>query len=155
MFELNQSDTKYIAAKSMFDARQKLIPICLMNLFDEEIKLPSRTVIGTAHPVEDLSVTSDSVNAEWIAKFETEVLKMVNKCNLNECEKFKLQQFLLKYPTVFALDDEALGKTHIVQHKIPTSYCQPVVRKPLRLPQTHRAEIQKHIEQMLADKTII
>jgi len=74
---------------------------------------------------------------------------------LTKDQKIQLAELLQKHADAFGLDVEQLGMTHLVQHKILTGTNRPVAQKPIRIPQAHREEIRKQIEQMLHDKTIV
>ena len=54
-------------------------------------------------------------------------------------------KLIRKYPTVTT---SLLGRTTLIQHKIPTDECQPIRQKPYRLPPAHKEAVTKELEEM-------
>lgn len=145
--------------RSLFDSSSPIISVCVMNNKNEPIVLPSRTFIGTAEPVfelyerkksEAVAVNRVENNTKWEA-----TLKNLCPESLEAKLKNRLCDLLTKHRQVFALEEEPLGVTHLVQHKIPTSNYRPVAKKPLRAPHSHRDVIKEEIGKMLKDNVIV
>ena len=68
-------------------------------------------------------------------------IKISNHCS--EAEKHQLLNCLLERIEVFALSDEELGETDVVEHTIDTSAAKPVKEPPRRLPYTLRKQLEE------------
>ena len=67
----------------------------------------------------------------------------------------QIENFLLDYTDVLALDDDALGCTDIIEHHINLEKHTPVIYVPAyRLTHKHKEEINKTVEQMLKEGII-
>ena len=61
-----------------------------------------------------------------------------------------LRQLLLDRHQVFALTDEALGETDLVEHHIEMTDHKPIKVFPCRLPYALRAELEAELDQLLS-----
>ena len=66
----------------------------------------------------------------------------------------KFKEILIKYESVFSKNDEDLGKTNVVEHRIPTGESLPVKQYPYRVPLAKREIAEKEIQKM-AERGII
>ena len=73
---------------------------------------------------------------------------------LSSAENTQLSHLLESYSDIFASSSLDLGHTTLIQHQIDTGDAQPIKQAPYRVPQAQRAEIDKHISNML-DQNII
>lgn len=60
-----------------------------------------------------------------------------------------LWRVLLEYKDIFALSEEEVSLTHLVQHEIDTGDAWPVKMRPRRLPLAHQAAADSAIQEML------
>lgn len=74
--------------------------------------------------------------------------------NLNEEETNVLWGWLNDYPDVFALDHEHLGYNSDMPLRINTESNMPIYKKPYRIPAIHEKEVEKQLENMLAQNVI-
>ena len=65
-----------------------------------------------------------------------------------------LKRFLIKHADVFALHDDDLGRTNLVQHNINTGDTPPIRQPPRRIPTTLQSELDNEIENVLAKGAI-
>ena len=65
-----------------------------------------------------------------------------------------IEQFRVMYDDVFSKNDADLGRTGIIQHKIPTGQTQPIKQPPRRVPVNMNKEVDEQIQDML-DKDVI
>lgn len=56
---------------------------------------------------------------------------------------------LLEFKDIFALTEEEVGLTHLVQHDIDTGDARPIKTRPRRLPLAHQAAADSAIGEML------
>uniref|UniRef100_A0AAV2K6I4 Gypsy retrotransposon integrase-like protein 1 n=1 Tax=Knipowitschia caucasica TaxID=637954 RepID=A0AAV2K6I4_KNICA len=73
-----------------------------------------------------------------------------NCTTLETSQREALWQVLLQYKDIFALSEEEVGLTHLVQHEIDTGDAHPIKTRPRRLPLAHQAAADSAIDEMLA-----
>uniref|UniRef100_A0AAV2LKX8 Reverse transcriptase/retrotransposon-derived protein RNase H-like domain-containing protein n=1 Tax=Knipowitschia caucasica TaxID=637954 RepID=A0AAV2LKX8_KNICA len=73
-----------------------------------------------------------------------------NCTTLETSQREALWQVLLQYKDIFALSEEEVGLTHLVQHEIDTGDAHPIKTRPRRLPLAHQAAADSAIDKMLA-----
>lgn len=69
--------------------------------------------------------------------------------NLAPAQQEALWQVLLECQDIFALTEEEVGLTDLVQHDIDTGDARPIKTRPRRLPLAHQAAADSAIEEML------
>ena len=74
--------------------------------------------------------------------------------DLSQSENSRLNSFPCSYDDIFETSNLDLGRTSIIQHKIDTCHARPIKQPPYRVSQQQRAEIDKHIANMLEQDVI-
>ena len=74
-------------------------------------------------------------------------IKISDRCS--ETERQQLLECLLGKSEVFALSDEELGETNVVEHSIDTSMAKPVKEPPRRLPYALRKQLEEELDKLL------
>ena len=74
-------------------------------------------------------------------------IKISDRCS--ETERQQLLECLLGKSEVFALSDEELGETDVVEHSIDTSTAKPVKEPPRRLPYALRKQLEEELHKLL------
>ncbi|KAI3360380.1 hypothetical protein L3Q82_002248 [Scortum barcoo] len=69
--------------------------------------------------------------------------------NLELRQQEELWQLLWEFKDIFALTEEEVGLTHLVQHEIDTGGARPIKTRPRRLPLAHQAAADSAIDEML------
>ena len=67
---------------------------------------------------------------------------------VSDVQKMKLAELLLQHGEAFALTDDDLGETSIVEHVIDTKGAPPVSTCPRRIPYVLREELEKELENL-------
>lgn len=80
--------------------------------------------------------------------------KLIRLQRLNQEERSALLKTLSKNPKIFHKESEKLSCTTAIQHRIKTVDDIPVHTKTYRYPHVHKAEVEKQINEMLADGII-
>ena len=70
-------------------------------------------------------------------------IKISDQCSENE--KQQLLDHLLETNEVFALSDDELGETDVVEHSIDTSVVKPIKKVPRRLPYALRQQLEQEL----------
>lgn len=81
-----------------------------------------------------------------LSKFRTD--------HLNNEENYHLTKLIKEYSEIFHQSDEPLSFTNRVKHHIRTTDETPIYTKSYRYPQIHQQEVQKQINEMLAQRII-
>ena len=73
---------------------------------------------------------------------------------LEQWQQEELWEVLSDFTDIFALSDDEVGLTHLVQHEIDTGDAQPIRTRPRRLPIAHREAADRAVEEMQRDGII-
>lgn len=103
-------------------------------------------VAPIAVPAEDSNLTTP---ASLISKF-----KSLPSSSLSSSENSQLNDLLCSYSDIFASSSLDLGRTSVIQHSIDTGDARPIKQSPYRVSQSQRADIEKHIDNMLEQDII-
>ena len=150
-----------LIAASLHSPRGLEICIEVMNTTDEEILIPSGTIIGQFVPVDEVETEAHSTS-EYQAfrtcqtEFSTPDIPehLTSFCKewgkqLTEDEKSRLQLLLCKYSAVFSKNEYDLGRTDVVTHQIPLlPGTQPIKLNPYRHGHTQEKEIENQVEKL-------
>ena len=135
--------------------------VCLINLSDSELSVPSTSPIGEAQEVDilDGSILLGSSAGDKDGNMESgpgkdlpeHLQEMFHKSsmNLSEEQKNRFRELLAKHSSVFASSDLDLGEFSAVEHTIETGAAMPIKQKMRRTPIHFVGEERKHLEQML------
>ncbi|KAK3748343.1 hypothetical protein QZH41_001951 [Actinostola sp. cb2023] len=144
--------------------------IRVANLGREDVFLNPRTRIGVVHSVEHCVVPSDkvdfkrvSVNEEMVCLKELESDEKTDVSSDFACpvdlsnidctneQRLKLYDLLRKHADLFAKEDEDLGYTETVKHKIRTVDDEPVCQPYRRIPPNQYQEPERLTRKMMYD----
>ena len=78
----------------------------------------------------------------------------LSNSDLDEKQQAQLNKLLHDNHDIFALNDDELGHTSLVEHHIDTGDSRPIYRQPYRVSPAVRNSIDHHVQQML-DQGII
>lgn len=79
------------------------------------------------------------------------VVREIWRCNSEGLEPWQQEELWLlleEFKDIFALTDDEVGLTHLVQHDIDTGDARPIKTRPRRLPLAHQAAADSAIEEM-------
>ena len=142
-----------LIAKTVVDPSSQNIHLRVVNLQSQPVKLYKKTVAGICEPVEEVeSAPSDKIfsiskSTEW-PEHLTEVWDTVRE-SIPEEGQGDVHKLLLHHQHVFSRGKCDIGRTDLVQHKIPTGEAAPVRQHPRRLPWTKREDCTKEVERLL------
>jgi hypothetical protein len=131
------------------------VPIQVVNLSLEEVKLERQTYVGKASPVSSGNVVQgfeiNHVSRDTIlnpGKFEGYLQEKLAHLRNTECRI--LEPVLRKYKHLFyGLGSTQLGCTSQVEHSIETGDAKPIRRNPYRIPHVLKAVVDEHIDDMM------
>ncbi len=134
----------------------------MYNFSNESIFLKANQKYGTVEeavyaqsesPRIKISPSVNSVTPEERIEFLKTQLNL-NNSNLNEDQKFELQDLIFEYSDIFSTGDHDLGETGLVEHIIDTKDSKPIYQRPYRAEHLKRVVIEKEVNKMI-DNDII
>ena len=155
-----------LVSNDIFDAS---IVIKVSNPLDKEVILNKGTKVGRisndVNNYEVISGSDNEINTVQINAVQTSVLDMqqelkesheelfklyVKSCELlGESDRNKLLLLLLKYRHVFSKDDNDIGTTNVVKHKIVPRNNKVVYRRQYKHTEQQHQEIDKEVQKLL------
>ena len=149
-----------LIAKALVCPEFGTIPLRIMNLSDEPLRLYKNTVAALYEPVEIgkhetvNSLSTDTTSPDDSYSHVEELLGK-SSSNLNESQIDSLRLLLYEYKDQFSKSSHDLGCTNLVEHTIKTlPDCKPVKLRPYRIPLAKRDFAENEIKAM-ADKGLI
>ena len=137
------------------------VPIRILNMKNESFEIRENTVAAIYEPViSPATVEINQVQIEQNSKIDNSVPKHLEGMYERSIKGFsvaqqnKFREILIKYESVFSKNDEDMGKTKVVEHRISTGDVLPVKQYPYRVPLAKREIAEKEIQKM-ADRGII
>ena len=130
------------------------VPVRVMNPTDQPVTLYKGTKI--AHLSEVEAVSDDSVLVSSIqqskgvsTELETALWTLAEQASLPPGEQEKLFILLMEYSDVFALSNDSLGRTDVLQHEIHTGDTPPIRQHFRRVCPKKRQEMKTLLSEML------
>jgi predicted aspartyl protease len=156
--------THIMGAHALVKVEDQKVPFMFYNPTDKPITVYRCTNLGYIEfdPVEVVANLSTDAKYEEIEEFVQTMTLDGNKVKkadspnvdlsesvLNNEQKFKVEELLLKYRHVFANTDSELGRTSAIKHKIDTGDNPPCRARPYRVGPVQRKIIEEKIDEML------
>lgn len=111
---------------------------CNINYRSQSVSFVESRPVATVAPLKKLS--------------DGEFLRQFDMGGLRDCGDLK--RLLLKYRGLFSADPSDIGRTSLAEHHIETGDCPAIFVPPYRRSRTENAEIERHVESMLAHDVI-
>jgi transposase InsO family protein len=155
MTEIAEPVTGLLVSRTLVPSRPVDVPVRVMNITKDPIKLPSGTVLTTLQPVQPIE-KSDETQTRVTAEQEEILRSLVGQVDtgIPAETKEQLLKILSEYRDAFSFNENDIGRTNIIRHSIDTGDAKPV-RQPLRRqPPAHQAAIKEHVATMLTQGII-
>lgn len=137
------------------------VPVSVLNLHPHPIHLAAKSILGEVS-VDSFELTDYGIQSESIATIEATVAAVdsvrgpvidwnrikVGKC-LSDQQICQLKVILEKHIRAFQWDDDDVGLTSLIEHKIDTGSAEPIRQRQFRLPQSCLDEVGSQIQDML------
>ena len=147
------------AATRVKATKQSTVPFRIINPTKQPVTIYRCTNLGQFSSYEELHIVSVLGTHNVVedkshrASLLLESLDLSNS-DLDEKQQAQLNQLLHDNHDIFALNDDELGHTSLVEHHIDTGDSRPIYRQPYRVSPAVRNSIDHHVQQML-DQGII
>lgn len=145
-----------LMASSVIDVSGDGVPVRLMNLTDQDIKLHKNTLVAKCVEVND--VKSETVSNGVCMSQSNESIgfpKHLEKLfedscvNLNSDQREKVRQILNENQNIFSRNSSDIGRTSLVTHKIDTQGANPIKQRPRRVPFAKQEIVKNSVKDML------
>lgn len=143
-----------VIGKAVVNPTNENVPIRVLNVSDQPIKVYQRTLVGHCEAVTVDATLSPKVQTDSRVPDYLKTLLAESCVNLDDNQSKVLEAFLSENRDVFAANKEALGRTGIIKHKIDTQGAEAVKQRPRRMPFAQRAEATSQIQSMLKQDVI-
>lgn len=125
------------------------VPVRLVNVTCQEIRLPQNKVVGTL--VDAYEVGSVDPDAWACNRIEqVDLLDDFDFSHITTEEKASLLGLIDQHRDVFSSSRSDLGRCEAVKHRISTGEAAPVYRRAYRIPYSKREEMEEQVDQLLA-----
>ena len=156
-----QYQSGLLVAMGVVDTTKAVATLKALNCSDEAIHVSRGQTVAMLEPLEEDNFIKVVCGATHSAAEETgglpEYLQDIftRSCRwLNSEQSEKLEGLLIKYQTVFAVNDEDLGRTNLVKHTINVGTAKPIKQAPRRQPMAKRQLEEAEVEKMLRQGVI-
>jgi len=146
-----------LVARTVLPDRPENLPVRVMNVTKEPIKLKKGTVIGNLDPIELVEDRPTNANERLQPPVTDPIIdEMMNRVDgsVPQHARDQLRKLLEKYSSVFSRGEWDRGWTDIVTHGIDTGSHPPIRQQMRRYPPLHLRVIDRHLENMLEQGVI-
>jgi hypothetical protein len=145
-------------AESLTKAMDGMCIISIVNTLEEDITLDlPQILLGEIDDNdESMPLIYTAVSVEDSGRL-SRLREQPRTDHLNDEERVSLVKLCDEYNDIFHLPDDKLTYTTAAEHAIPTPSIEPsraINTKPYRIPEIHKEEVQRQIEQILRDDII-
>ncbi|KAK6177716.1 hypothetical protein SNE40_015762 [Patella caerulea] len=148
--------TGLLLAKCFVNTRGGNIPLRIINVTNQPCKIYKNTVAAQCEVAEEIvKVEQDNSVQQVYNVTKTHILpdhvtEVLDRSipNLNDSEKEKLRNLLIKHSDLFSKDSLDIGGTNLVEHRINTGNAMPIKQPPRRIPLAKLQEAREEIEKM-------
>ena len=147
-----------VVGRSVVDPRARSVKILVANVTESPIKIRAGTAVGTCEEVELLPDTLEangedhnrSVIRTGVETLPTHLARLLDESSrdLTSEQSEKVRNLLSNYSDVFSSNDQDLGQTSVIEHRIDTGESRPVKTPPRRIPIHKRQEVEDTVKQL-------
>ena len=142
-----------LVAKSLAYS-QKEIPVRIMNISDEVCQIfPGTNIAEASSVVEVRTVKSETSKPKHVPSHLSDLYQRTIE-GMNKEQQKKVANLLTKYSSVFSENDNDIGRTGVLKHRIPTQNVQPIKQPLRRVPYHMQKEMDEQIDKLL-EKDVI
>ena len=156
--KLQGGRTPCVVARALVKPCDGRVPVCFLNPKPEPAVISANTVVATIEEAEPpTSELVANVSAQPLTHDKEELLWNIVESSGTELSQDQREQFyalLSRYADVFASTSADLGRTSELGHQINTGNATPIRQAVRRIPPDRRKEVQRLLDDMLANKVI-
>ena len=145
---------KVLIARAVVTPAENGIPIRIANTSIMPVSLYQGTRVATAELITETSINAvtESLSEEGhsLGHECMEVpLHTPLAADLTEDQREQFLAVLSYYSDILAKNDDDLGRTNVLRHKIETGVAKPIRQQARRVPLPHREKVQELLQDML------
>ena len=145
-----------VVGRSVVDPHARSVQILVANVTDKPIRIRAGTTMGTCEPVELIPDTQeiqcedrnrggrDDETVTGVKALPAHLARLLDESSRDltpeQCER--VGNLLSNYADVFSANDQDLGRTSLIEHRIDTGDSRPVKVPPRRVPIHKRQEVE-------------
>lgn len=164
------SSSEFIVARSIHDPSSSTFYCNILNPLDERIIISANTQIGRLSEVEEANIQFDKDVLEYVPlnidKLKQDALSPLSPYiferlsalkindNLSSEHRALLQQLISQRISAFQWDKSEIGRTKLVEHRIPTGDHAPIVQRQYPVPQIAQIPLEEQVDEMDGTKVI-
>lgn len=149
------SENDVFIASALVAPKSHTVPVRLLNVHNKPICVEAGIPVGELQDLNSLKVFEFSEKT-GLSQGPNIFEKCFGENSLvSESQKNILKQLLEKNRDVFSSENEPLGKTNLVKHKIETGDHEPVKSKQFRLPFRQKEQLSQIVLDMQKDGIIV
>jgi hypothetical protein len=147
---LFRHETKILVARAVIKTMDGTVPIRLLNPTKDVVNLQAGVCCAEASAALTIQVV-ESTKPDSNSRLPPHLIELFDKSsvNLTVDQARGLNKQLSEFSTVFAKDDDDLGRTNLIKHTVKTGNAAPIRVPPRRLPFQLRQEIDIQVDDML------
>ena len=152
LIESQELEPNIFCASSITQCKDNTFVCLLVNTSDREVEIKHLPKLEPC-PKLQICVTENKNDIDKRIQVLQQNLRL---SHVKEGE-LELRQICSEYNDVFKLPGDKLSSTSAIEHHIPTpsiSKERPITLRNYRLPEQHREEVERQVEQMLKDEVI-
>ena len=144
-----------LVSNAVVNAQDKNVLISAINCRNTDLTLKRNKVVGNIQSVKEISEPID-ISQKEIERLPEHLQCMIDNVSpkINQGQKEKIKELLIKFQDIFLGPDGKLGRTDIVKHTIDTGDSKPIKIPPRRVPLKQKEIIDQEIDKMLKDDII-
>ena len=143
-------ETKILVARAVIKTMDGIVPIRLLNPTKEVVNLQAGVCCAEASAALSTQIV-ESPKPDSNSSLPSHLTELYEKASvhLSPDQASGLSKQLSEFCTVFAKDDDDLGRTNLIKHTVKTGNAAPIRVPPRRLPFQLRQEIDIQVDDML------
>ena len=138
-----------VVMNSLSISTRGVTTVAVTNLTNETISIPARSPIGLISTAQPCMVNLVGVDEGEDSDMEVRINNMCGDQNLTPDQRQKLREFINQNADSFAWDDDKLGYTELLPHRITLTTDRPVAQPYRRIPPTQLQEVREHLDDLL------
>ena len=147
-----------LVARAIVTPKDNAVPMRIANTSALPVTVFKGMKIGKAELIEEVNINAietSSLNEtpQWPNQ-DGDGLQLSLPEELTEVQRDKFVALLSQYSDVVATNNEELGRTSILSHKIDTGDATPIRQQARRVPLPHREKVQELLKDMMEKKVI-
>ena len=142
-----------VVLNSLSVSRRGITRVAVVNITEEPVNVPGRSTIGLISAAQPCMVNLVEAEKEQ-PEANDKVDRLCDDPSLTPEQRSKLKAFIQANEDSFSWDDDELGYTDLLPHRIVLTSDRPVAQPYRRIPPTQLQEVREHLDNLLKKEII-